>query len=112
MRRTYTSKLTPETAREIRRVYAEGNVSQGRLARRYGVSQSLGANTTVTPKVDKDLIAVGKHHQYKILGQTDLAACTKLGQNFLCEGRSVLRTDIEDSCLGALYLHNLPATSN
>ncbi len=41
MRRTNKSKLTPETAREIRRVYAEGNVSQGILARRYGVSQSL-----------------------------------------------------------------------
>ena len=41
MRRTHHSKLTPETAREIRRVYAEGNVSQGKLARRYGVSQSL-----------------------------------------------------------------------
>jgi len=41
VKRTYTSKLTPETAREIRRVYAEGNVSQGKLARRYGVSQSL-----------------------------------------------------------------------
>jgi hypothetical protein len=67
----------------------------------FPLSQSLGANTTVTPKVDKDLIAIGKHHQYKILGQTDLAACTKLGKKFLCEGRSVLRTDIEDSCLGA-----------
>ena len=76
----------------------------------FPLSQSLGANTTVTPKVDKDLIAVGKHHQYKILGQTDLAACTKLGQNFLCEGRSVLRTDIEDSCLGSLYMHHLPGT--
>jgi hypothetical protein len=76
----------------------------------FPLSQSLGANTTDTPKVDKDLIAVGKHHQYKILGQTDLAACTKFGQNFLCECPSVLRTDIEDSCLGALYLHNLPGT--
>ena len=76
----------------------------------FPLSQSLGANTTVTPKVEKDLIAVGRNHQYKILGQTDLAACTKLGQNFLCEGRSVLRTDIEDSCLGALYLHHLPGT--
>jgi hypothetical protein len=76
----------------------------------FPLSQSLGANTTVTPKVDKDLIAVGKHLQYKILGQTDLAACTKLGQNFLCEGRSVLRTDIEDSCLGSLYMHHLPGT--
>ena len=73
----------------------------------FPLSQSLGANTTVTPKVDQDLIAVGKDHQYKLLGHTDLASCTKLGLNFLCEGRSVLKTDIEDSCLGALYLHNL-----
>jgi len=72
------------------------------------LSQSLGANTTVTPKVNKDLIAGGKYHQYKILGQTNLAGCTKLGQNFLCEGRSMLRTGIEDSCLGALFLHKLP----
>ncbi len=57
----------------------------------FPLSQSLAANTTVTPKVDKDLIAVGKHHQYKILGQTNLAACTKLGQNFLCEGCSILQ---------------------
>jgi predicted transcriptional regulator len=41
MKLTNKSRLTPETAREIRRVYAEGNVSQGILARRYGVSQSL-----------------------------------------------------------------------
>jgi len=31
-----------------------------------------------------------------------------MGQNFLCEGQSVLRTNIKDSCLGALFLHNLP----
>ena len=76
----------------------------------FPLSQSLGANTTITPTVNKDLIAVGKQHQYKILGQTDLAACTKLGQNFLCEGRSVLRTDLENSCLGALFVHNLEGT--
>jgi hypothetical protein len=29
----------------------------------FPLSQSLGANTTVTPKVDQDLIAVGKDHQ-------------------------------------------------
>ena len=73
----------------------------------FPLSQSLGANPTVTPKVDQDLIAVGKDHQYKLLGHTDLAGCTQLGLNFLCEGRSVLKTDIEESCLGALYLHNL-----
>jgi hypothetical protein len=35
------------------------------------LSQSLGANTTVKHKINNDLIAVGKDHQYKILGQTD-----------------------------------------
>jgi hypothetical protein len=73
----------------------------------FPLSQSLGANTTVTPKVDQDLIAVGKNHQYKLLGHTDLAGCTKLGLNFFCEGHSILKTDIEESCLGVLYLHNL-----
>jgi hypothetical protein len=61
----------------------------------FPLSQSLRANTTVTPKVEQDLIAVGKDHQYKLMGQTDLAGCTKLGLNFLCEGRSVLKTDIK-----------------
>jgi len=74
----------------------------------FPLSQSLGANTTLTPKVEEDLIAVGKNHQYKLLGHTDLIGCTKLGQNFLCKGKSVLRTNIEDSFRGALYLHNLP----
>ena len=32
----------------------------------FPLSQSFGANTTVTPKVEKDLIAVGKDHQYKL----------------------------------------------
>jgi len=56
----------------------------------------------VTPKVEEDLIPVGKNHRFKFLGHTDLAGCTKLGQNFLCEGQNVLRTDIEDFCVGAL----------
>lgn len=41
MKLTHTSKLTPEQAVEIRRLYAEGAVSQGKLARHYRVSQSL-----------------------------------------------------------------------
>ena len=52
----------------------------------FPLSQSLEAITKVTPKVNKDIIAVGKNYQYKILEQTDVAACTKLGQNFICKG--------------------------
>jgi DNA-binding transcriptional regulator LsrR (DeoR family) len=41
MRLTHTNRLTPEQAVEVRRLYAAGGVSQGSLARRYGVSQTL-----------------------------------------------------------------------
>lgn len=40
MRLTPVNRLTPEQAREIRQSYAAGSVSQGILARRYGVSQA------------------------------------------------------------------------
>jgi len=33
------------------------------------LSQSLGVSTTKTPKVNKDLIAVGKNYQYKIMAK-------------------------------------------
>lgn len=40
MRLRTWNRLTPEQAREVRRLYAAGGVSQGNLARRYGVSQA------------------------------------------------------------------------
>lgn len=39
--RTHTSKLTDTQVAEIRRLYASGQWSQGKLARQYGVSQTL-----------------------------------------------------------------------
>ena len=41
MKLTSHNKLTPEQAVEIRCLYAAGGVSQGKLARHYGVSQTL-----------------------------------------------------------------------
>lgn len=40
MKLTHTNKLTPEQAVEIRRLYASGQWSQGKLARHYGVAQA------------------------------------------------------------------------
>jgi hypothetical protein len=74
----------------------------------FPLSQTLDMNTTITPKVDQDLLAIGNDYQFKLLGQTDLATCTKLGNTYLCEGRNYLRTDIRETCLGSLYLHHLP----
>lgn len=41
MRLTPVNKLTPEQAVEIRRLYAAGGYSQNKLARHFGVSQTL-----------------------------------------------------------------------
>lgn len=41
MKLTSHNKLTPEQAVEIRHLYASGQWSQGKLARHYGVSQTL-----------------------------------------------------------------------
>ena len=57
-----------------------------------------------------DLIAIGRNdgssHRYKLLTHADLAGCVQRNHVFLCEGHQVLRTDLEGSCLGSLYLQS------
>jgi len=57
-----------------------------------------------------DLIAIGRNdglsHRYKLLTHADLAGCVQRNHIFLCEGHQVLRTDLEGSCLGSLYLQS------
>jgi hypothetical protein len=59
---------------------------------------------------ETDLIAIGQNdgntHRYKLLSFADLAACIQRNHVYLCEGHQVLRTDLEGSCLGAIYLQS------
>ena len=59
---------------------------------------------------ETDLIAIGRNdgfsHRYKLLTHADLAGCVQRNHVFLCEGHQVLRTDLEGSCLGSLYLQS------
>ena len=59
---------------------------------------------------ETDLIAIGRNegtaHRYKLLTHADLAGCIQRNHIFLCEGHQVLRTDLEGSCLGSLYLQS------
>ena len=59
---------------------------------------------------ETDLIAIGRNdgssHRYKLLSHADLAACIQRNHVFLCEGHQVLRTDLEGSCLGSIYLQS------
>lgn len=47
MQTTNTSKLAPEQALEVRRLYAEGKHSQNKLARLFGVSQATISNVVL-----------------------------------------------------------------
>jgi len=59
---------------------------------------------------ETDLIAIGQNdgisHRYKLLSFADLAACIQRNHVYLCEGHQVLRTDLEGSCLGSIYLQS------
>ena len=59
---------------------------------------------------ETDLIAIGQNdgdtHRYMLLSFADLAACIQRNHVYLCEGHQVLRTDLEGSCLGAIYLQS------
>jgi len=53
--------------------------------------------------MDSDLLAINSAHQYIIISQTDLLSCLKRGHVYLCDKSNVLRTDLGETCLGALY---------
>lgn len=70
--------------------------------------QSLKANLTITPDtgVDKYLavLSVGENHRYRVLSEVDIQNCFKLRNYFLCSGRNILRLDMQNSCIGSLWL--------
>jgi hypothetical protein len=59
---------------------------------------------------ESDLIAIGRNdgisNRYKLLSHSDLAGCIQRNHVYLCEHHQVLRTDLEGSCLGSLYLQS------
>ena len=44
---------------------------------------------------------------FKILSQSDLAGCHHMGEHYFCNGRNVLQTKMEDTCLGAIFVRHL-----
>lgn len=61
LQRTPSSVLTDEQVREVRRLYAAGGISQGKLARLFGVAQStinsIVLNKTYTEEKTDDIRA-------------------------------------------------------
>ena len=70
----------------------------------FPVSTEIKSNTSMVPKVEEDLIAVGLNHQFQLVTQSDLQACDNISTSYLCQGHHTMRTDLEETCLGAYYL--------
>jgi hypothetical protein len=66
---------------------------------------NFSANISVVPEVGcADLIAIGDTNTFQMLSSSDLAGCKRLRATFFCEGRTVLKTNIVNDCMGSLFL--------
>ena len=74
----------------------------------FPIASDIRNNSSMVPKVEKDMIAVGPDHQYQIVGHSDLTSCTKYGTVYLCEERHTTSTNMDKTCLGALYQEKWP----
>ena len=74
------------------------------------ISASCPCLSPHEPRSQTKLFVIGRNdswsHRYKLLSHADLAACVQRNHMFLCEGHQVLQTDLEGSCLGAIYLQS------
>lgn len=57
-------------------------------------------------KAESEYLAIGSNHQYKLLSEAEFGLCEKRGKYYLCEGHQVLGMDLEDTCVGSLYLRS------
>ena len=82
----------------------------------FPILQSATTNSTIIPQTGKnDYIAmipdknaktnhVVPPHRYRVLNEAELDRCYRIRDVYLCGGRNTLRTDIQNSCIGSLYL--------
>ena len=74
----------------------------------FPLSQDFATNHSLTPSVgEKDILAFGFMNTFKILSQSDLTGCHKMGETYFCKGRNVLETQMDKSCLGSLFMKQL-----
>lgn len=78
--------------------------------------QSFLMNSTLTPQtgLDKFLAVLPTSlatqengiasHKYRVLSEVEFQSCHQIRDHFLCAGRNTLRTDIDNSCIGSLWL--------
>ena len=71
----------------------------------FPLTHNLSPSHSLTPSVGQNYILdYSGLDTFKIISQSDLASCHKMGETYFCKGRNDLRIDITETCLGSLYL--------
>jgi hypothetical protein len=71
----------------------------------FPLTHNLSPNHSLMPSVGQNnILTYSGFDTFKILSQSDLASCHKMGDTHFCKGRNNLRTDMTETCLGSLYL--------
>jgi hypothetical protein len=82
--------------------------SQLRLLKLHPFPLPLNENFTITPDVKDDILAVssGFERLSARLSAVDLLGCHSVNKMYLCDRHGVLSKELNNSCLGALYLQD------
>jgi len=80
--------------------------SRLRLMKLHPFPLPLNENFTITPDVDDEILAISPGFtRYSVrLNTADLIGCHSVNKVYLCDRHGVLSKELNNSCLGALYL--------
>ena len=79
-----------------------------RLLKLHPFPLPLNDNFTITPEVNDDILAIspGWDRLSARLSATDLLSCHSVNKVYLCDRHGVLNKELNNTCLGALYLQD------
>ena len=78
----------------------------------FPMTMSTSENHVVLPRPGHhNILAINQKQEYQVLSSAELNLCFKLGRVYYCQGRQILKTDFQKTCLGPLYVKDAEAAS-
>ena len=69
----------------------------------HAINQTLTKREALYLVAEADLIAINGNSRYRLLTQSDFAACIQRNHIYLCDKQQILGTNLLQTCLGSLY---------
>ena len=78
----------------------------------FPMTMSTSENHVILPRPGHhNVLALYQKQEYQVLASSELSQCFKLGSVHYCQGRQILKTNFQKTCLGALYVKDAQAAS-